>query len=219
MSRGERSRTLGWAYMMSPGSGEWSRPIKCPISCRASTRTSSGANGCPLASKVARVTTPPVRCPSSSHCRSVCPERSPSNWIRHWTRTSAELESASRLNRYRIRRVVEADQVPDLVQGEHADVVGRERLPFGIEGGEGDDASGQVSVVVPLQVGLPGTLPFELDTPLDPHFGGTGVRIEVEPISDPASGRGRSSARSRAGRARGRRRARTVALWHRRWRG
>src|SRR3989441_5502171 len=99
MSRGERSRTLGWAYMMSPGSGEWSRPIRCPISCRASTRTSSGANGCPLASKVARVTTPPVRCPSSSHCRSVCPERSPSNWIRHWTRTSAELESASRLNR------------------------------------------------------------------------------------------------------------------------
>src|SRR3989449_9358630 len=81
----------------------------------------------------------------------------------------------------RIRRVVEADQVPDLVQGEHADVVGRERLPFGIEGGEGDDASGQVSVVVPLQVRLPGTLPFELDTPLDPHFGGTGVGIEVEP--------------------------------------
>src|SRR5256886_13620557 len=99
MSRGERSRTLGWAYMMSPGSGEWSRPIRCPISCNASTRRSSGANGCPLASKVARVTTPPVRCPSSSHCRSVCPERSPSNWIRHWTRTSAELESASRLNR------------------------------------------------------------------------------------------------------------------------
>src|SRR5439155_1449457 len=78
-SRGESSRTLGWAYMMSPGSGEWSRPIRCPISCRASTRTSSGANGCPLASKVARVTTPPVRRPSSSHCTSVCPERSPSN--------------------------------------------------------------------------------------------------------------------------------------------
>src|SRR5207244_1263965 len=99
MSRGERSRTLGCAYMMSPGSGEWSRPIRCPISCRASTRTSSGPNGCPLASKVERVTTPPVTCPSSSHCRSVCPERSPSNWMRHWTRTSAEPESASRLNR------------------------------------------------------------------------------------------------------------------------
>src|SRR5213076_1136430 len=98
-SRGESSRTLGWAYMMSPGSGEWSRPIRCPISCSASTRTSSGANRCPLASKVARVTTPPVRRPSSSHCTSVCPERSPSNWMRHWTRTSAELESASRLNR------------------------------------------------------------------------------------------------------------------------
>src|SRR5256886_5371875 len=63
--------------------------------------TVTGVQTCalPISSKVARVTTPPVRCPSSSHCRSVCPERSPSNWIRHWTRTSAELESASRLNR------------------------------------------------------------------------------------------------------------------------
>src|SRR5207244_1263963 len=47
--------------------------------------------------------------------------------------------------------------------------------------GEGDDATGHVSFVVPLQVRLPRALSLELDAPLDPHFGGAGVRLQVEP--------------------------------------
>src|SRR6266576_2422794 len=56
-----------------------------------------------------------------------------------------------------------------------------ERLPLGIEGGEGDDATGHVSFVVPLQVRLPRALSLELDAPLDPHFCRAGVRLQVEP--------------------------------------
>src|SRR6266704_2120199 len=67
MSRGERSRTRVFANIRSLESEEWSSPIKCPISCRATTRTSSGDSGRPLGSKVARVTTPESMRPSGSH--------------------------------------------------------------------------------------------------------------------------------------------------------
>src|SRR5207244_2882423 len=82
-SRGDKPRTLVTGYMMSVVSDEWSSPMRWPISWSAMTRTSAGPSGCPLGSKVARVTMAVCRCPSWSQVRSVWPVRSSSNCTFH----------------------------------------------------------------------------------------------------------------------------------------
>src|SRR6266496_5923879 len=80
----------------------------------------------------------------------------------------------------RVPAMVEADHVPELMNRQHAHVLGPERLPAGLERREGDEPADQVPVSIPHQIGLPGALSFELGAPLEPHLGGGGVGVQVE---------------------------------------
>src|SRR5438094_188190 len=80
----------------------------------------------------------------------------------------------------RVRRVVETDQVPDLVERDDPDVVQGERAAGGVERGERDHTTHEVAILVPGEVGLTGPLDLELESPVKAHLGRRGVRVEVE---------------------------------------